>query len=353
MARGLTPSWGEHGKRDHSSSIKRGNQGRVGERSCHLRESARRTACRICLPNVSPGKVDGNSVGGQNNGLNSFAEFVPGEDIKNRIPVIVHEYAHFVFGSTQASRAAELREDILEEGGEVGGPAWGLINEGLATAIGNGRVQRLLMDEERFSALLSTPVSFYSEPFIDRAEKALLPLIGGMIADGASIHDESFPRRYVDALRVEFSKTLNSPALHLSEVAAIIDPAIDADRALNVMEKSIPSSSRWDYRVRCCGEDFMGSLNSQPGVAMVVIVPASSVSELTVLPEAVRHSIGQVASEKGVGVYVRREGSAPLIVVALRRDDITGLEGSFSAIAGLKELREGFVATSVGAPNLE
>lgn len=97
----------------------------------------------------------------------------------------------------------------------------------------------------------------------------------------------------------------------------------------------------------------MRSLNAQPGVARVLVVPASSVSELAVLPEAVRRSIGQSASDKGVGVYVRREGGAPLIVVALRKDDFTGLESSFGAIASLPELREGFVATRVEAANLE
>lgn len=294
-----------------------------------------------------PGIVDGDSLGGQNSGLESFAEFFPKEDGDQRVPVIVHEYAHFVYGSTPVPQAGRLRESIIKSGGDVGGPAWGLLNEALATALGNGRMQRRLMSSDRFSDFVEEPRSFYADEFVDRAGKALLPLVDQMAIDGSSIHDDDFANRFVESLRREFGSELNSPAMHLGDVVVTIDSSLSADGMLDAFGRQIASYSRWDYRERCCTDRFLRSLTAHPGVTRVALIRSSSIHDFHILPERLRRALDAVVSSSGGAVYVRREeGTPPLIVVAVDEDDVAFAEAAFKAIASSKALVEGFIPVS-------
>lgn len=295
-----------------------------------------------------PGRVDAGHTGGQNIGVDSFAEFMADEDLRYRIPVIVHEYAHFVFGTTTISQAKTLRAAIIKEGGEVGGPAWGLINEGLATAIGNGRVQRLLISAPAFEQFAKQEGSFYNEPFIDGTGKALLPVLDQMVTNGTSIHDAGFAKRYVELLKNTFGARLNAPSAHFNELVIVIDPALDSDRAMQLWGKHIRSDSRWNYNATCCGKEFLDNLNAQSGVARVMLVPAASVARIDMMPESARTLLEKSVKTRGAAIYVsRKSGEPPLVVIALANSNAETLESAYAALAAAPELREGEIAVNV------
>jgi hypothetical protein len=289
-----------------------------------------------------PGLVDQDHTGGQNIGVESFAEFMADENLLYRLPVIVHEYAHFVFGTTPIPQARALRNAILKEGGEIGGPAWGLLNETLATAIGNGRAQRLLVSVSAFERFAKQEGSFYNDPFIDGAGKALLPILDQMAKDGQSIHDATFAKRYVAALKATFGAKLNSPAAHLNELVVAIDPAIDADRVLQTWRKHIRSSSRWDYQSPCCDKKFVDELNSQNGVTRVAMIPANAIERATFLSPNARTALFNETKKSGFGIYVARPANEPpLIAIALTDSSETLIDSALASIAKIEELREG------------
>jgi hypothetical protein len=238
-----------------------------------------------------------------------------------------------------------LRNAVLAHGVDVGGPAWGLINEGIATALGNGRVQRLLMDEQAFEAYAAREGSFYADPFIDGAGKALLPLVDEMIAAGRSIRDDGFAPRYIAALTQRFGKALNAPAAHLNEVVVLIDPGIEANAVLGVMDRLIRSNSRWEYHTPCCGEDFLRSLRAQSGVARLVVVPGSLVGRMEFLPQSARESLIGGMGAGGAAIHVHRpSGEPPLVVIALAGSTPEILDRAFTALAKAEELSEGPIA---------
>jgi hypothetical protein len=289
-----------------------------------------------------PGIVNGDQTGGQNIGVDSFAEFMADEDLVYRIPVIVHEYAHFVFGTTPIAQARALRNAILKEGGEIGGPAWGLLNEALATAIGNGRAQRLLISASAFERFAKQEGSFYSDPFIDGAGKALVPILDQMAKDGQSIHSPQFATRYVGTLKATFGAKLNSPAAHLNELVVAIDPAIDADRVLQTWRKHIRSSSRWDYQSPCCDKKFVDELNSQNGVTRVAMIPTNAIERATFLSPNARTALFNETKKSDIGIYIARPANEPpLIVVAFNRISNAAIESALASIAKIEELREG------------
>lgn len=292
-----------------------------------------------------PGLADRGNTSGQNIGVDSFAEFFSNEDVADRIPVIAHEYAHFVFGTTPIAQAKSLRAAIQRAGGDIGGPAWSLLNEALATALGNGRVQRMLMSPKAFEQYAKENNSFYSDALIDGAGKALLPLIDRMTTDGTSIHSSEFPSRYVDALKAKFGARLNSPAAHLNEVLIVIDASIDSGRVLDAWSKQIRSYSRWDYTATCCGKEFRSNLNAQPGVARVAVIATASLEHADFLEGTARASLTEQSNRFGVGLRViRKAGEPPLVVIAIAQVNNATLERAFTALAKTAELRDGAIA---------
>jgi hypothetical protein len=292
-----------------------------------------------------PGLADRNNTSGQNIGVDSFAEFFADEDIAHRIPVIAHEYAHFVFGTTPIAQAKTLRSAIQRAGGDIGGPAWSLLNEALATALGNGRVQRMLISPKAFEQYAKEDNSFYSDPLIDGAGKALLPILDKMATQGATIHGAEFSRLYVDALKARFGAKLNSPAAHLNEMLIVIDASFNSARMLETWSKHIRSYSRWDYSAVCCGKEFLANLNAQPGVARVTLIPTASLEQAQFLSGAARASLTEQSLRSGAALFViRNSGEPPLIVVALARHDDATVERALAALAKATELREGAIA---------
>jgi hypothetical protein len=292
-----------------------------------------------------PGLADRESTSGQNIGVDSFAEFFSNEDVADRIPVIAHEYGHFVFGTTPIAQAKSLRAAVQRAGGDIGGPAWSLLNEALATALGNGRVQRMLMSPKAFEQYAKGDNSFYSDPLIDGAGKALLPIIDKMASDGMSMHSPDFPSRYVEALKGKFGGKLNSPAAHLNEVLIVIDASIDSGRVLDTWRKHIRSYSRWDYTAACCGKEFVANLNAQPGVARVAVISATSIAKAEFLSTSVRANLNERSARAGAALYVvRKAGEPPLVVIALTQANDATVDRAFATLAKTDELREGAIA---------
>ena len=100
---------------------------------------------------LRPGLADKSLTSGSNFGSTSIVEFFAETKSCDQTPVIVHEYAHYVFGATPRTQALALSDAVKKAGSEIGMPMWGLLDEALATAIGNGRVSRTLMSEARYA----------------------------------------------------------------------------------------------------------------------------------------------------------------------------------------------------------
>jgi hypothetical protein len=307
-------------------------------------EGARRQATVHLM--YRPGLINPHSTTGQNIGVESFAEFLPERSVADTVPVIVHEYAHFVFGTTPVTQIRALRNAILKQGGDIGGPAWGLLNEALASAIGNGRTQRMLVSTEAFARYAATEGTFYSNALIDGAGKALLSIIDQMVQEKITIHDAKFAARYVDTLKRVFGSVLNSPAAHLNEMVVAIDPSINGDRLFELWRKYMQPSSYWDYRrTACCEKKFVDDMNSQNGVARVAVIPGAAIERAGFIAPAARTALLTDVANRGSGIYVSRKAGEPPLVVIAFGDTIDATIGrTVAALIAAEELREGTIA---------
>lgn len=163
------------------------------------------------------------STSGQQIENYSVVEFLPTEKPEERIDVVLHELCHFFLDNGKDEKALALRKGFAENGGPSAIAAYNLLNEGLATAFGNGMIARLYMKNERWQKYLAEEQSFYNDFFVDRAAKTVLPWLGEWLEAGKSLYDERFVKTYVSSLEAAMGEKLTAPKMLLKEMVLVVD----------------------------------------------------------------------------------------------------------------------------------
>ncbi len=151
-------------------------------------------------------------------------EVLTGAQAESMFPVIAHEMFHAWFASSPLERQRALVEQFLATGDPLAVPAWALLDEAVATALGNGFVQRAV-DEIEYARTLAAPQGFYTDPEIDAVAKRLLPDLQARLARRGTIFDPDFATIYLRSLRDAFPRGLPQVA-KLRMMACVFDPSL-------------------------------------------------------------------------------------------------------------------------------
>ena len=168
------------------------------------------------------GDAEGPTQGQQLQGI-AAVEFRPDERSEDRLGTLIHEFCHFLYGSRPPEADAALQARFVVSGDQIAKPALNLINETLATTLGNGIVGRRYASAEGWARRMRTPRSLYNDDAIDRASKRLLPILDATIAAGGSMDDPGFATAYLKAMEAEFGEALLRPSGMLKEAFVLTD----------------------------------------------------------------------------------------------------------------------------------
>lgn len=258
-------------------------------------------------------------------GAHAIVEISDGSDVVDVLPIAVHEYTHYLFARRSPEAMARLQRRMLDAAQDVDGiGAWNLLNEALATAMGNGRMARLVQRAD-FDQRMSYVGGLYANRDVDLAAKALLPLVDAAIARGDSLDAPSFAGEYLLALRQVIGSRLQSPAIALQELAVIAEPDLVGDeRTLTraILESLPTNHGLWTDTAACCGSEFHRSWSRHKVRPRLAIVRAGVQVDLC----------GRNGGESGY--TIRLEDGVPCIVLAIgSREELA------SSIAQLPNLR--------------
>lgn len=126
----------------------------------------------------------------------AWVETPIGESAANRLPVIVHELVHHWQRQIPVTLRAELVDAFVASTDTCAITAYHFFDEAMASAIGNGLVERRLLDDTAFADYLALPDSFYADRRVDEIAKALLPRLERQLARDAQI-DGAFVADYI------------------------------------------------------------------------------------------------------------------------------------------------------------
>lgn len=165
---------------------------------------------------------------GQQLGKYAVAQFLPDELPSNRIDVVLHELCHFFFRSASDADLAAMQQRFLDLRDPAAVPAYNLLNEVMATALGNGVVGEQVSSAERWQKVLETPRSMYNDEDIDAGAKAVFPWIKTYLAEGGTLFDPGFPRRFTDSLKGALGERLVRPRVYFIRLLALYDDSLGA-----------------------------------------------------------------------------------------------------------------------------
>ena len=149
-----------------------------------------------------------------------------GEAPADRLGVIVHEFVHYLYALSPRERHEALLAAFLASERPWSLRAYNLINEAVASAIGNGIVERRLQSEAEYRRYHELPDSFYADFYVDTLAKALVPVLDRHL-DGGRPLDAAFAMDYLDTAARALEGRLDDLALQLVSSAVVAtDPAL-------------------------------------------------------------------------------------------------------------------------------
>lgn len=268
----------------------------------------------------------------------SVAEFLPTEKPVDRIDVIIHELCHFFFGSVDDEKFSTMQKKFEATGKVEARGAYNLINETLATALGNGIINKLNMDKKRWEKYSSQQQSFYNNYHIDKAAKTIMPWLEEWLKDGKTLYDPAFVEKYVSSLEAAFGSELTTPKLLLNELVLVADNKLDG-KFRDVVKKEVRASSMYAGQGEWSDARTLKSFNDLPTLSSLLIVHADNISQLkekNILGSSDFDILKQAIKKNKSGVFsFKRNVNVPVyVIVASGYDEATKL---VVKLAGLKQ----------------
>jgi hypothetical protein len=243
-------------------------------------------------------------------------ELTPSDTAAERVDVVCHELFHFFYGSRSPEQQAALAARFAASTDAVAPLAYFLLDEAVATALGNGVVARLTAPAS-YARRLARDLGFYGIHSIDATAKGLLTRTHDDPSQGATLDADETVQAIIAAARGAIGA---DPApleyLHTYAFAAdagwehTLDEA-NAHAPTNNALASTPFDSR----------ELVDRMRSQPGVPAVVLVPRAAIARLSayegVAPRDALRAITAAARRHAAFAYaIVRPRSRLFVIVA-------------------------------------
>jgi hypothetical protein len=177
----------------------------------------------IALPTTS-GHSSGEQI--ENHGI---VEVLSGEKPVDRIDVICHEIFHYFYSLASSKDHLFLVSAFAQSSKPDAIPAYNLLNEALATALGNGIVARMTHTSEWYEKTARRQRSFYNDNAIDAVAKKVIPELDEALKNGTTLYDPKFIEGYLAAVRAALADQAQAPQLYLRKAAFIYEKPFEAD----------------------------------------------------------------------------------------------------------------------------
>lgn len=245
----------------------------------------------------------------------ALVEVREGEPPEERIDVVAHELFHYLLASRSTTKAAALVKAFIDAPAPDSLMALGLLNESVATALGNGLVARQVLPPERFAARLQKPNSLYDDAAIDADAKHLLVPLEQLLRDGKTIAGPEFVAAQVEAARAGGV----TPSSWLRTLQLFFDPEF-AD-VVEPLRRAVLSNSMWSSSPLAHPQS-LASFNESPLLSGVVLVSPTRLAHLASWPleQKTRDALVAGAARGAPFIYAVKRGPKAWLWVLVAPD---------------------------------
>jgi hypothetical protein len=218
---------------------------------------------------VLPGKSPHSS--GEQIENHSVIEVLEGEEPIDRVDVVLHELFHYFYRNSPFNQHTALVKRFVQSNENTAIPAYNLLNEVLATALGNGLVSKLVLPPERFEKYFSKERSFYNDQAIDAVAKKLMPKLAHDLEGKSSLFDPDFIPAYLKTVESALGDKARAPALSLRTMVVLYPEDFGAE--YNTFERNIRAGSSWSSTDFNADDNYKIMKNSPHLSGIIILKP--------------------------------------------------------------------------------
>lgn len=247
----------------------------------------------------------------------------------DKLDVIVHELCHFFFENATESKFASMQREFESFGKIEARAAYNLLDEGLASTLGNGLINKLIMDKKEWEIYYAKPQSFYNSYHIDKTAKSIFPWMEGWIKNNRTLFDAEFVKRYIFSMEQALGGELGAPKLLLNELVFVADAKFGSSFR-DLVRKAIGPSSMYTSEGEFESESTFKAFRENASLSTLFIFHASNIDKLrekNILSETDFEAVKNALKENRMVTYsFKRSASAPgYIIVASSFEDALNL----------------------------
>lgn len=270
----------------------------------------------------------------------STTEFLPKEKASERLDVVIHELCHFFLENSDQDRFAIFQKQFIDLKDLSAMSAYNLMNESLATVFGNGMINRIYKNDKSWAEYKEKPQSFYNNYHIDKAAKALLPLLDQHLKHKKTIYSKGFVGEYVSELKKAFGDELSAPRLLLTEMVLLGDSKFGGPFR-NHVRKEARVSSMYTSEGSWSDKRFLETYERHKDLNVLLIVHPDNLDNIKkykLLPAKVFKAIkASYKTNKSVTYAYNKSPSTVFYVISAKNYD-----SSLKLVTNLASLKKGF-----------
>lgn len=269
-------------------------------------------------------------------GPNLVVEVPAGQAPEDQVDVVVHELCHYFYDRGGVEQDPAFMQAVFGSGARHAGPTWSLLNEGLATAIGQGVAAETLAPKA-FAKTRGKPLGWYAEPRIDAFSQAIFPEVRAAMTAGQTY------RTLAPSLLAAYDRALGAaaddPKAYLASYALI--DAFPRRQGFARYFEQVPPRSVWHAR-------FGGAARMLADYPAQTVVVAATAQDLPRVREelAAYHltaaQLGALQAHERALLVVRRPANGYVFFVYGR--DAAALDEAMARFGALPRFAEGLAA---------
>ena len=267
-------------------------------------------------------KMKGSGMSGEQIAETAVAEFAEGESPANRIDVIIHELCHYLFWKGAPKYHIQLQRDFLAINDPASIPCFNVMNEGLASTLGNGMLAEKFMTPESFLQYKNQDRSWYGNYSIDGASKATFDWLKNYVASGKTLFDRDFAKSYVDQIKEGMGEASVSPQMQLLSAHYILGEGWN-EEIFGILGSSIQSTYSSARMGASISKSILDAKTESPYMSSIIVIKPKEVhkvaSLLGISEREVKSIQAKLDTDKSCG-FARRTGISTMDYILIAYD---------------------------------
>ncbi len=199
----------------------------------------------------------------------SIIEVLEGEKPEDRADVVLHELFHALYRSTDIVNHTQLIKFFINQKNKHEIPLYNLLNEVMATTLGNGLVLEKIVHPDRYKLAFQKEGSFYNDPAIDKISKALIPTVKEALKTKNSLYSDWFLTEYLKIAHKVYGQSLEAPMLYLRSMCSF--HLSKFKKEVGNFRSQIRAGSVWSS-TDFSNDDSFKSFQGMPFVSGIIVI---------------------------------------------------------------------------------